>query len=46
MVSFKSNAQNFRDAETMAAAYLAACFGNSEILYTGYFYPHLLSRST
>ena len=33
MVSFKSNAQNFRDAETMAAAYLAACFGNSEIEY-------------
>lgn len=33
MVSFKLNAQNFRDAETMAAAYLAAYFGNSEIEY-------------
>lgn len=33
MVSFKSNAKNFRDAESMAAAYLTAYFGNSEIVY-------------
>ena len=33
MVNFKSNANKFRDAESMAAAYLAAYFGNSEIKY-------------
>lgn len=33
MINFKSNAKNFRDAESMAAAYLAAYFGNSEIVY-------------
>ena len=33
MVNFKSNATNYRDAESMAAAYLAAYFGNSEIEY-------------
>lgn len=33
MVNFKSNAKNYRDAESMAAAYLAAYFGNSEIAY-------------
>lgn len=33
MINFKSNAKNFRDAESMAAAYLAAYFGNSEIEY-------------
>ena len=33
MVSFKSNAKNYRDAESMAAAYLAAYFANSKIKY-------------
>lgn len=33
MITFKLNAKNFRDAESMAAAYLAAYFGNSEIKY-------------
>ena len=33
MVSFGSNVKNYRDAESMAAAYLAAYFGNSEIEY-------------
>jgi Zn-dependent peptidase ImmA (M78 family) len=33
MVNFKSNAKNFKDAESMAAAYLTAYFGNSEIEY-------------
>ena len=33
MVSFKLNVKNYRDAESMAAAYLAAYFGNSEITY-------------
>ena len=33
MVSFKLYAKKFRDAESMAAAYLAAYFGNSEIMY-------------
>ena len=33
MVNFKSNAKKYRDAESMAAAYLAAYFGNSEIEY-------------
>lgn len=32
MVSFKLYAKKFRDAESMAAAYLAAYFGNSEIM--------------
>ena len=31
MVNFKLNAKNFRDAESMATAYLTAYFGNSEI---------------
>lgn len=33
MVNFKSNAKNYRDAESMAAAYLATYFGDSEIEY-------------
>ena len=33
MVNFKLNAKNFRDAESMAAAYLAAYFGNNEIAF-------------
>ncbi len=33
MVSFKSNIKNYTDAESMAAAYLAAYFSNSEIIY-------------
>ena len=33
MVSFKSNIKNYTDAESMATAYLAAYFGNSEIIY-------------
>lgn len=33
MITFKLNAKNFTDAESMAAAYLAAYFGNSEIKY-------------
>ena len=33
MVRFKLNAKNYKDAESMAAAYLAAYFGNSEIEY-------------
>lgn len=33
MVSFRSNVKNYRDAESMAVAYLAAYFGNSEIEY-------------
>ena len=33
MVSFKLNAKKYRDAESMAAAYLAAYFGNSKIEY-------------
>lgn len=33
MVNFKLNAKNFRDAESMATAYLTAYFGNSEIEY-------------
>ncbi len=33
MVSFKSNIKNYTDAESMAAAYLAAYFGDSEIIY-------------
>lgn len=33
MVSFKSNAKNYRYPESMAAAYLAAYFGNSKIEY-------------
>ena len=33
MVYFKSNAKNYGDAESMAAAYLATYFGNSEIEY-------------
>lgn len=33
MVSFKSNAKNYRDAESMATAYLVAYFGNSKIEY-------------
>lgn len=33
MISFKLNVKNYRDAESMAAAYLAAYFGNSKIEY-------------
>ena len=33
MVIFKTNAKDYRDAESMAAAYLAAYFGNSKIVY-------------
>lgn len=33
MITFKLNAKNFTDAESMAAAYLVAYFGNSEIKY-------------
>lgn len=33
MVSFKSNVKNYRDAESMAAAYLAAYSGNAEVVY-------------
>lgn len=33
MITFKLNAKNFTDAESMAAAYLAAYFGDSEIKY-------------
>lgn len=33
MITFKSNAKKYRDAESMAAAYLAAYFGNSKIEY-------------
>lgn len=33
MISFKSNVKNYRDAESMAVAYLTAYFGNSEIEY-------------
>ena len=33
MITFKLNAKNFTDAESMAAAYLAAYFDNSEIKY-------------
>lgn len=33
MVNFKSNAKYYSDAESMAAAYLAAYFGNLEIEY-------------
>lgn len=33
MVNFKSNIKNYTDAESMAAAYLAAYFGDSEIIY-------------
>ena len=33
MITFRLNAKNFTDAESMAAAYLAAYFGNSEIKY-------------
>ena len=33
MINFKSNAKNFRDAESMATAYLAAYFGNNEIVF-------------
>lgn len=33
MVNFKFNAKNFRDAESMAAAYLAAYFANNEIVF-------------
>lgn len=31
MVYCKLNAKNYRDTESMAAAYLAAYFGNSEM---------------
>ena len=33
MVSFKLNVSNYEDAERMAAAYLAAYFDNTEIIY-------------
>jgi hypothetical protein len=33
MISFKLNVKNYRDAESMAAAYLVAYFGNSKIEY-------------
>lgn len=33
MIDFYSNAKNFRDAESMAATYLVAYFGNSKIQY-------------
>lgn len=33
MVSFRSNAKKYRDAESMATTYLVAYFGNSKIEY-------------
>ncbi len=33
MINFKSNAKNYKDAENMAAVYLAAYFGDSKIKY-------------